>query len=125
MPRNLGTPSTLASKGSVSTNTRLLMQIGLIERFVIPGERHNHYRLSPDALRRTIQHGLEDEIRMFLDLADRGLSLMRGEPTARRVWLEQMRDRYRFLAQEFPAMMDRFEKGRREKSAAQAGRKSR
>jgi DNA-binding MarR family transcriptional regulator len=115
----------MASKGSVSTNARLLMQIGLIERFVIPGERHDHYRLSENALRRTVQHGLEDEIRMFLDLADRGLTLMRGEPSVRRAWLEQMRDRYRFLAQEFPALMDRFDKWRAKQSAAPAGRKSR
>jgi DNA-binding transcriptional regulator GbsR (MarR family) len=114
----------MASKGSVSTNVRLLMQIGLVERYVIPGERHDHYRLSENALRRTVQHGLEDEIRMFLELADRGLALMRDEPSARRAWLEQMRDRYRFLAQEFPALMDRFEKWRGRPAAPPAGRKS-
>jgi DNA-binding transcriptional regulator GbsR (MarR family) len=115
----------MASKGSVSTNVRLLMQLGLIERFVIPGERHDHYRLREDAMRKTVQHGLEDEIRMFLDLADQGLELMRNEPSARRAWLEQMRDRYLFLAEEFPALMDRFEKWRAKQAVAPAGRKSR
>jgi len=115
----------MASKGSVSTNVRLLMQLGLIERYVIPGERHDHYRLREDAMRRTVQHGLEDEIRMFLDLAERGLELMRDEPSARRAWLEQMRDRYRFLVEEFPAFMDRFDKWRVNQAVTPAGRKSR
>ena len=30
----------MASKGSISTTTRLLLQLGLVERFIIPGERH-------------------------------------------------------------------------------------
>jgi len=115
----------MASKGSVSTNVRLLMQLGLIERYVIPGERHDHYRLREDAMRRTVQHGLEDEIKMFLDLAERGLELMRGEPSTRRAWLEQMRDRYLFLGEEFPALMDRFDKGRAKQPVTRAGRKSR
>ena len=115
----------MASKGSVSTNARLLMQIGLIERFVIPGERHDHYRLSENALRKTVQHGLEDEIKMFLDLADQGLKLMCDEPSTRRAWLEQMRDRYLFLSEEFPALMERFEKWRAKRLVTQAGRKSR
>jgi DNA-binding transcriptional regulator GbsR (MarR family) len=99
----------MASKGSVSATVRLLTQIGMIERYVIPGERHDHFRLREDALRRTVQHGLEEEIRMFRQLAERGLELMRHEPSPRRHWLEQMRDRYTFLEREFPAMMERYE----------------
>ena len=34
----------MASKGSISTTTRLLIQLGLAERFVIPGERHDNFR---------------------------------------------------------------------------------
>ena len=107
----------LASKGSVSATVRLLTQIGMIERYVIPGERHDHFRLREDALRRKVQQGLEEEIRMFLKLAERGLELMRDEPSPRRQWLEQMRDRYAFLEKEFPAMMERYEK---EKARLQA-----
>ena len=100
----------MASKGSISTTTRLLMQIGLIERFVIPGERHDHFRLREDALQRTIRHGLEDEIKMFRNLAEHGLELMGGEASIRRQWLEEMHDRYTFLEKEFPALMERYEK---------------
>ena len=100
----------MASKGSISSMTRLLIQIGLVERFVIPGERHDHFRLREDALQRTVRHGLEDEIKMFRRLAEQGLELMKGEPSIRRQWLEEMRGRYVFLEQEFPALIERYEK---------------
>jgi DNA-binding transcriptional regulator GbsR (MarR family) len=100
----------MASKGSVSSTIRLLTQMGMIERYVIPGERHDHFRLCEDALRRRAQHGLEEEIRMFRELAEHGLELMRREPSARRQWLEEMRNRFAFLEKEFPALMERYEK---------------
>jgi DNA-binding transcriptional regulator GbsR (MarR family) len=102
----------MASKGSISTTVRLLTQIGLIERYVIPGERHDHFQLRQDALRMTVRHGLEDEVKMFRELAERGLELMRGEPSVRQQWLEEMRDRYVFLEKAFPKMMDRYENRR-------------
>jgi DNA-binding transcriptional regulator GbsR (MarR family) len=102
----------MASKGSISTTVRLLIQIGLIDRYVIPGIRHDYFLLRGDALQKTIRHGLEDEIKMFLNLAERGLELMTGEPSIRREWLVEMHERYIFLEQEFPAMMERYEKHR-------------
>ena len=102
----------LASKGSVSTTVRLLTQIGMIERYVIPGERHDHFRLREDALHRTVQHGLMEEISTFRQMAERGLELMHGEPDLRKRWLEQMYDRYAFLEREFPALLERYEKRR-------------
>ena len=103
----------LASKGSISTTIRLLTQVGLVERFVIPGERHDHFRLREDALRQTIRHGLQDEIKMFRELSERGLRFMKKEPSVRRQWLEQMHDCYAFLEKEFPVLMERYEKWRR------------
>ena len=81
---------------------------------MIPGERHNHFRLSDDALRKTIEHGLEDEIKMFRQLAEKGLKMMKNEPPVRKEWLEQMCDRYQFLEKAFPKLMERYDR-RREK----------
>lgn len=102
----------MASKGSISTTVRLLAQTGLVERHIIPGERHDHFRLSEDALIKTIQHGLEDEINMFRELAEYGLKLMKDEPSVRQEWLEQMRDRYAYLGKAFIKTMERYEKRR-------------
>jgi len=110
----------MASKGSISTTTRLLIQIGLVERFVRPGERYDHFRLREDALQRTIQHGLEDEIKLFLNIAHKGLGLMKDEASIRRQWLEEMYDRYTFLEREFPVLMERWQ---RERGASRAAGK--
>ena len=103
----------MASKGSISTTIRLLTQLGLLERFVIPGERHGHFRLREDALLRTIQHGLEDEIKLFRTIAQKGLGLMKDQASIRRHWLEEMYDRYTFLEKEFPALMERWQREHR------------
>jgi DNA-binding transcriptional regulator GbsR (MarR family) len=101
-----------ASKGSISTTTRLMVQIGLIERFIIPGVRHDHFQLHSEALQRIIKHGLEDEIKMLKNLSEHGLELLKGESSMRRKWLEEMHDRYTFLEREFPVLMARYDKGR-------------
>ena len=102
----------LASKGSISTSTRFLIQMGLVERYVIPGVRHDHFRLRQDALQWIVKHGLQDEIRLFRNIAEKGLGLMKDKASVRRQWLEEMHDRYTFLEQEFPALMERYEKQR-------------
>ena len=99
----------MASKGSISTTTRLLIQLGLIERFIIPGVRHDHFRLCPDALKHAMRRGLEDEIKVFRKLAEHGLELVGTEPSFGRQWLEEMRDSYAFLEQEFPSLMERWQ----------------
>lgn len=38
------------SRGSISTNARMLAEIGLIERVAKPGDRQDHYRIIPDGL---------------------------------------------------------------------------
>ena len=99
----------MASKGSISTTVRLLVQLGVIERYIIPGERHDHFRLTKDALFKIIQHGLEDEIKMFRKLADRGLELMDKEPKPRKQWLVEMRNRYSFLEENFLTLMKEYD----------------
>jgi DNA-binding transcriptional regulator GbsR (MarR family) len=43
------------SKGSVSTNARLLEQIGLVERSSEPGDRRDYYRMGPEAWERMLR----------------------------------------------------------------------
>ena len=113
----------MASKGSISTTTRFLVQLGLIERFVIPGERHKHFQLRQDALRHTMKRGLEEEIKMFRQLAEHGLELVERKAFPNRRWLEEMRDSYTFLEQEFPIMMERWQKQQARKRAKAALKK--
>jgi DNA-binding transcriptional regulator GbsR (MarR family) len=99
-----------ASKGSISTTVRLLAQSGFIERYVIPGSRHDYFRLPQDAIKKVIQHGLEQEIKMFRVLAEQGLEMNRELPAKRKTWLKEMLSRYSFLEKNFPAVMAQYDK---------------
>lgn len=47
------------SRGSVSTNARMLADFGLIERVGKPGDRHDYYRLPPNGLSNVFRKQLE------------------------------------------------------------------
>lgn len=102
----------MASKGSISTTVRLLVQLDVIERHIIPGERHDHFQLKEDALVRIIQHGLQDEVMMFRKLAENGLSLMKKEQPERKRWLTEMYERYAFLEEAIPTLIDKYKSGK-------------
>lgn len=106
----------MASKASISTATRLLIQIGLIERLSIPGVRHDYFRIRSDAWQHMIKRGLEDEIKMFRQLAERGLEVLSEKALLTRPnqkWLEEMRNVYSFLEREFPLLLERLEQEHR------------
>ena len=107
----------MASRGSISTTTRLLIQIGLIERISLPGVRHDYFHLRPDAWQHIIKHGLGDEIKMFRQLAEHGLELLADRNPVTRKGLEEMRDVYTFFEREFPALVERWEQEYEEKQA--------
>ena len=106
------TKALMASKGSISTMTRLLIQIGLIERLSLPGVRRDYFRLRSDAWQHMIGRGLTEEIKMVRQLADRGLELLGDKTPVTKNWLEEMRDVYTFLEHEFPTLLERWEKER-------------
>jgi DNA-binding transcriptional regulator GbsR (MarR family) len=101
-----------ASKGSISTSVRLLTQMGFIERHVIAGSRHDHFRLPENAIKKIIQHGLEQEIKMFRTLSERGLELNKALPAKRKAWLKEIQSRYSYLEKTFPALMEKYERER-------------
>lgn len=97
-----------ASKGSISTMTRLLVQLGLIERMSLPGERRDYFRIRLNAWSELTKRRLA-QITAFRELAERGLSLLENSPPHLRLRLEEMRDIHAFLEQELPAVMQRWE----------------
>jgi len=106
------TEALMASKGSISTITRLLIQLGLIERVSLTGVRQDFFRMRPDAWRHMIRRGLVDEISMIHQLAEHGLELLADRAPLTRQWLEELRDVYAFLEQEFPGLLERWERQR-------------
>ena len=103
----------MASKGSISTMSRLLIQLNLIERFSLPGVRHDYFRIRPEGWHHLAkQRG--DQIKVMRQLCERALELLKGEAQGNREWLEEMRDMYAFFEQEFPTLLERWEQERKE-----------
>ena len=98
----------MASKGSISTTTRLLIQIGLVERLSLPGVRHDYFRIGPGTWHHLTKQSQED-ITVGRKLAERALELTEGRASLSRQWLVEMRDIYAFMEKEFPALIERWE----------------
>ena len=104
----------LASRGSISTATRLLIQAGLIERISLAGQRRDYFQIKPGAWDQMLESSLHDLIAVRLLLAERGLKLLEGKPLHLRRRLEEMLDVYLFFEREFPALLTRREQERKE-----------
>jgi len=104
----------MASKGSISTMTRLLTQLNLIERFSLPGVRHDYFCIRPEGWHHLAkQKG--DQIKVMRQLCERALELLKGETQGNREWLEEMHDMYAFFEREFPTLLERWEQERKRK----------
>ncbi len=101
-----------ASKSSVSTMLRLLMQIKLVELVSRPGERRDYYRIHPDAWVNSLQDRLE-QAHAFRQLAEQGLAILAGASRERCRRLEEMRSLYALLEREIPGLMELWEEERK------------
>ncbi len=98
-----------ASKGTVSTMTRLLMQLGLVEKIGLPGERRDYFRLRPDLWEQMLALQLS-ELAQMRELAERGLALLDGAPSADTERLREMYELHAFFEKEMPALLERYKK---------------
>ena len=101
-----------ASKASISTMTRLLLQMGLIERVGVPGHRRDHFRIKAGAWTELLRQQM-DEVSAGRRLGDRGLELLEGKSADLKQRLKEVRDWYVFLEEEFPALIGRYERDRK------------
>ncbi len=104
-----------ASKGSISTMTRFLEEIGLIERVSLPGERRDYFRIRLNAWSELSKRRMA-QITAFRQLAERGLQLLQAQPPDptnpdgdRTQRLQEMYDIHAFFEAELPLMLDRWE----------------
>jgi len=102
-----------ASRGSVSMMTRLLIQLGLVERVGKAGARSGYYRIKAGGFTEVLEAKMRftREIRR---MAERGLGLLAGEPEGVRRRLEEYRDMCLFFEREFPALIEKWRGERRE-----------
>ena len=102
----------MASKGSISTMTHLLIRIGMIERLSLPGQRRDYFRIKTGAWHQMLTDSMV-QITAFRQLVERGLELIEDKAHFNRRWLEEMRDMYAFFEREFPTLMERWEQERK------------
>lgn len=96
-----------ASRGSISSATRSLIQMGLVQRRARPGERRDYFRVKPGAWQGIMGREME-ALRNFREMAERGLDLLESEDPAARRNLEEMRDFYAYWEREMPAILERW-----------------
>jgi hypothetical protein len=105
-----------ASKGSISTNTRLLLRLGLLERVSHPGERSTYFRIAPGAWDRFIM-GEHARVTLFREGADRGLALLDGATDPQRARLLEFRDLFAFMEREYPRLLEHYAQWRAQRES--------
>ena len=100
-----------ASRGSISTMTRLL-QIWGVERIGVPGKRGGCYRIKPGSFVKLLhtEAGMFSEIR---NLAERGLKAIENEPLRVRERLIEGRDLFAFVEKEYPLLIEKWQRQRK------------
>jgi DNA-binding transcriptional regulator GbsR (MarR family) len=104
-----------ASKGSLSTMTRFLLQMGLIERVGLPGRRRDYFQIKSGAWTQLVRHAVY-ELSALRKLAERGLELMEGQDSELKRRLQEARDLFSYMEQEYPLLIERWEREHRKAS---------
>lgn len=97
-----------ASRGSISTATRMLEQAGLIERISKPGERKDYFRNRPGAWHAITKRRIA-ALTALRQMAEKGLELLESDDPEVRRGLEEMRDYYSYWERVFPRLLKRWE----------------
>jgi DNA-binding transcriptional regulator GbsR (MarR family) len=98
-----------ASKGSISTMTRLLLQTGSVVRTTQPGDRRDYVSIPQGALTQMLAARVKSLSRMR-ELAVQGLEALEGTPSEQRLRLRELHDMYVFLEREIPLLVNRWER---------------
>ncbi len=100
-----------ASKATVSTMSRALIGMGLVERVARPGDRRTYFRVKPGASPMLVQSKLDAVFRFAAALC-RALEHAEDHAPDQAERLREMHDLYAFLETEIPALLERWERKR-------------
>lgn len=99
-----------ASKSSISTNSRLLTEMGLIERVASPVPRQVYFQFKPGGWLVFIRQRLKLWASLH-QIAEQGLDLLQERDPALRARLQEAHDIFSVIEEELPALLERVEKG--------------
>jgi DNA-binding transcriptional regulator GbsR (MarR family) len=98
-----------ASRGSISTATRMLEQASLIDRLHKPGERRDYFRNRPGAWHE-INRKRAEAMGALVGLAEKGLRVVDSDEPEVRRGLEEMLAFMRFMRREYPRLLATWER---------------
>lgn len=105
-----------ASRGSISSATRSLIGMGLVQRLTKRGERRDYFRMKPGAWDELMRRELESLAR-FRQMAERGLDIASSDSPEARLNLEEMREFYAYWEREMPAVLKRWEEDKKKEAS--------
>lgn len=112
-----------ASRGSISTMTRLLEQSAWIERVSVRGERQVRYRVRVEAWSAHIDVHIQRANNLY-NVAAKARELLESQPPERRWRIDMTADFADFWRQGLPHLLDRWNEGRENKVVTNAPRSS-
>ncbi len=95
-----------ASRGSISTATRILLRMGMIERVRFRGERFDRFSARPEAWDDYLWR--EDQFKMPRRVLRLGLDALSDEPAARRARLEELDSLYSWWEARIPKLREEY-----------------
>jgi DNA-binding transcriptional ArsR family regulator len=110
-----------ASKGSISTATRLLLRMGMIERVRVRGERFDRFVALPQAWDEYLWR--EDQFSAPRRVLRLGLDALEDEPTTRRARLEELDSIYAWWQERIPKLREEYLADRRRTAPPKRGRR--
>lgn len=104
-----------ASRGSISSATRTLVAMALVQRRTKRGERRDYFQMKPGAWDELMRRELETLSR-FRRMAERGLDIASSNGADDRRNLEEMRNFYAYWEKEMPAVLERWEEDKKKEA---------
>lgn len=100
-----------ASSGGISTNARMLIHFGFIERLAVAGDRRTHFRLRPNAFAAGERHRLQT-MADLQRMAESGLHALRTAPPECSRRLHEMRDLLSYMESALADALRRYDEHR-------------
>lgn len=97
-----------ASRGSVSSMTRLLIDRGVIERLSLPGDRHDWFRIRTGSMTDIFREHTQRSI-IPLRLLERAMEAADDRSVDGLVRLREARDFLAFMQRELPTLLERWD----------------
>jgi DNA-binding transcriptional regulator GbsR (MarR family) len=93
------------SAAAISTSTTYLVQVGLVEKVRLPGERRDRYHLPDDAW--YLATASKDALyRRIAEMSGEAVAAVGGPRTVAGERFDQMRDFFEYLEREVPALVE-------------------